>query len=101
MLHEDDLIEIDGWERDHYGDNICEWVLELEDDEVENDWDAFVLYVQHQDENDYRTSVTVAPEDGTGDLLSADYAESNRTVEEAMAAAREFVDRLNEEYLSN
>lgn len=101
MLYEDELISIDGWERDHYGDNICEWVLELDEDDVDRDWDAFVLYVQHQDENEYQTSMVVALDDGVGDLLSAEYSERNRTVEEAMAAARDFVEQVNSEYLND
>lgn len=100
MLQEDDLIEIDGWERDHFGDYICEWFYELDADEGSKKWDGLAITVQEQGPNEYTVSVAVALDDGVGDLLSADYSDSCRTVEEAMAIVREFVDELNEEHLN-
>lgn len=100
MLSTDDLIEIDGWERDHYGDYICEWKRELDEDEIDQEWSAFVLTVQEQEDDEYYASIAVAFPGGGGDLLSADYSETCRTLEEAQAAGVEFVEEVEEEYLN-
>lgn len=100
MLTEDELIDIDGWERDHYGDFICEWLYELEEDTVSHDWTAFALVVQEQEEGLYQISISVAFPGGGGDLLSADYSDSCRTVEEAMAIAEEFTEQVEAEYIN-
>lgn len=98
MLDRSDLIEIPGWERDHYGDHICEWKRDLEPDEAKEDYDAFVLYVQ-EDGDIFNISITVTFTDGrVGDLLSAKYSDTSRTVEEAMEIGREFTERLKSEY---
>lgn len=100
MLTEEELIEIDDWERDHYGDYICEWLYELDEDTVPHDWTAFALVVQQQEDDRYEISVSVAFPGGGGDLLSADYSDSCRTVEEAMAIAEEFAEKIESEYIN-
>lgn len=100
MLSTDDLIEIDGWDREHYGDNICDWKRELDEDEIDHDWSAFVLTIQQQDENQYYASISVAFPGGGGDLLNSKYSETCRTLEEAQAAGVEFIEEVEEEYLN-
>lgn len=99
MLDRSDLIEIPGWERDHYGDNICEWKRDLAPDEAKEDYDAFVLCVQEDgDVFNISIAVTFTESGRVGDLLSADYSDTSRTVEEAMEIGREFTERLQNEY---
>lgn len=100
MLSESDLNNIDGWKRDFYGDYICEWLYELDENDVDHDWTAFALTVQEQDDDTYQISVAVAFPGGGGDLLSADYSDSSRTIEEAMAIAEEFAEDVVEEYVN-
>jgi len=100
MLTQDDLIEIENWDRDHYGDYICEWVYELSEDSAKPKWEAFAITVQEQKDSTYQISVAVSSGGGVGDLLSADYSESSRTVEEAMAIAEEFAKSIEVEYIN-
>lgn len=99
MLSQEDLIEIDGWERDHYGDYICEWVRELDEDEAKDNYEAFILTVQQMEDDQYNVSIGVSFNDGqVGDLLSADYADEVTTMDKAMERGRELVEEVEEDY---
>lgn len=99
MLEKQNLIRIEGWEQDHFGDNICEWKYDLGKDEVSEDYEAFILTVQEQDSNHYRVTISVSLKGSSiGDLLSADYSEEFENVENAMGGSRIMVNKLEEEY---
>ena len=99
MLQEEDLMTIEGWERDHYGDNICEWARHLADSEAHEDYGLFALVIQQTNEDMYKVRIDVAPAEGQlGDLLNSQYYDELDNVEEAMERGQEFVRQVEEEY---
>jgi hypothetical protein len=102
MLDRQNLIHIEGWERDHFGDYICEWKYDLSENEVEPNYEAFILTIQEQDTNDFRVTISVSLE-GTavGDLLSADYSESFENIDDAMDGGIKMISKLEDNYNIN
>lgn len=90
----------DVWEKETRFDDdyIHRWVWEdIEDYNLNDDYDAFYLVVHKQDKNDYHVSIFIG---GVNDLYSANYHEEFKTLDRAAQCATRFMRSFKEEIVS-
>jgi len=100
------LIDRDGWELDHASDTIAEWLFDIDetvdDKDVDNRFDKFVLTIQEQDPGEFTVSIGVTFTDtSVGDLLGAKYSQVCPSIESAASQGLAFCQQVEESYLKD